>query len=143
MIAEKVVDEIRRLLAAGGHSQREIARLTGVSRGTVGAIAAGKRSDHDAPRHAGHPELNAPVGPLRRCGGCGGMVYMPCRLCRARDAKAALRHARARDESAEPEEPLKLNLREEHRVRYEQVRRGAMGKRSLPMCGESRAVLHG
>jgi hypothetical protein len=122
MIAEKVAAEVRRLLAAGEHSQRQIACLTRVSRGTVGAIAAGKRGEYSAPRHAGHPEFDEPAGPLSRCGGCGGMVRMPCRLCRIRVVKAALRQRPCVDASSEPEESLELNLREEHRTRYEQLR---------------------
>ena len=40
MIAPKVVDEIRRLLAQRKLSQRKIAKRLRISRGTVGAIAA-------------------------------------------------------------------------------------------------------
>ena len=46
MLAPSVVEEIRRLLAEDTLSYRKIARLTGVSRGTIGAIASGKRPDY-------------------------------------------------------------------------------------------------
>ena len=49
MIATTVVDEIRRMLGEGRLSQRNIARRIGVSRGTVNAIALGKRA-HDLVR---------------------------------------------------------------------------------------------
>ena len=119
MIAAELIVEVRRLLAAGGLSRREIARRTGVGRGTVSAVAAGKRTDKTEPRNAGHPELQAPAGPPQRCGGCGGMVAMPCLLCRAR----AARRTRPVGPSPEVNEPLALNLREEHRLRYEAIRR--------------------
>ena len=47
MLATNTIAEIRRLLAEKTHSQREIARLTGVSRGSVGAVASGRRRDYD------------------------------------------------------------------------------------------------
>ena len=48
MIAPSIANQIKRLLAEGKYSQRKIARMTGVSRGTVGAIAGGKRPDYEA-----------------------------------------------------------------------------------------------
>lgn len=88
MVPQDKIDVIRRLLADGKHSQRQIATLTGVSRGTVGAVALGKRDDR-LPRPA--DEWDAPSGPILRCPGCGGLVYSPCRLCRMRDLKATER----------------------------------------------------
>ncbi len=44
MITATVVDEIRRMLREGRLSQRKIAVRIGVSRGTVNAIALGKRA---------------------------------------------------------------------------------------------------
>jgi len=78
------VAEIRRMLAQGEFSQRKIAEQTGVSRGTIGAIALGRRPDYDDRRQAVRGDFAAPAGPLRRCPGCGGMVLMPCLLCRVR-----------------------------------------------------------
>ncbi len=42
------VKEAERLLARGGLSHRKIAALVGISRATVGAIAAGRRPDYEA-----------------------------------------------------------------------------------------------
>jgi len=78
------VAEIRRMLAQGEFSQRKIAEQTGVSRGTIGAIALGRRPDYDDRRQAVRGDFAAPAGPLRRCPGCGGMVLMPCLLCHVR-----------------------------------------------------------
>ncbi|MGQ9576125.1 MAG: helix-turn-helix domain-containing protein [Thermoguttaceae bacterium] len=83
MIPPWRVAEIRRLLAEGKLSQRQIARKTGVSRGTVNAIARGKRQDRIR-RHEPDGQFAPPSGPLRRCPGCGGMVQMPCLLCHVR-----------------------------------------------------------
>lgn len=82
MLADEVVAEVRRLVAEGQLSQRQIAARVGVSRGTVLAIAAGRRVDRPSPL----PEDDASPhgGPFVRCPGCGGRVRMPCRLCRLR-----------------------------------------------------------
>src|SRR5262245_52659293 len=85
MIAVEMVLEIRRLLATGNLSQRRIARLTGISRATIGSIASGKRPDYE-PRPRDE-ELDRPIGPPVRCPNCGGRVYLPCRLCRVRAIK--------------------------------------------------------
>ena len=84
MIAPSEVEEIKRLLAEKRLSQRKIAVRLGVSRGTVHAIARGKRRDRP-PREPERPRR--PAGPPERCPGCGGQVYMPCLLCRARAVK--------------------------------------------------------
>lgn len=84
MIASPVVDEIMRLLSDGGLSQRKIARQMGVSRGTVGAIASGKRTDYEARRRMREDSFLAPAGPPVRCPGCGGMAQMPCLACHVR-----------------------------------------------------------
>ncbi len=84
MLEMAVVREIRDLLATGELSQRKIARRIGVSRGTVNAIAQGKRPD-DGARHGGSAdELFRPQGLPERCPGCGGMVLMPCLACHVR-----------------------------------------------------------
>jgi hypothetical protein len=84
MLHISVVREIRRLLAEEELSYRAIAEKLGVSRGVVGMIAGGRRG------------LYGRIGPSRlsithstaalptRCPGCGGLVYLPCRLCRVR-----------------------------------------------------------
>ena len=105
MIAPAKVKEIEILLHEGRLSQRRIARVTGISRATVGAIAAGKRPDYEERRQLCRLEFEEPpLGPPERCAGCGGLVYMPCRLCRVRKIKAqeqaALRFYRKRKRDA-------------------------------------------
>jgi transposase len=87
MIAEAKICEVQRLLTVGGLSHRKIAKMVGISRATVGAIASGKRPDYEARRHARLEDYPETLGPLARCGGCGGLVYTPCRLCRVRAIK--------------------------------------------------------
>jgi hypothetical protein len=83
MLAPGVVDEIRSLLASESFSQGEIARRLGVSRGTVNAIATGRRTAEPARPSAGE-DFTYGQGPPRRCPGCGGLVQMPCLACRVR-----------------------------------------------------------
>jgi hypothetical protein len=84
------VAEIRRMLAGGEISQRKIARQTGVSRGTVDAIALGKRPDYEDRRPARCGDFSTagdfppPSRAPQRCPGCGGMVQMPCLACHVR-----------------------------------------------------------
>ena len=83
MIANTTVVEIRRLVDSGRFSQRKIAQLCGISRGTVQAIASGKRGIH--PRRSGGGEQYSTVSvKIGRCPVCGGMVELPCRACHVR-----------------------------------------------------------
>ena len=123
MIAPSLINEVRRLLAEGRYSQRKIGEMTGVGRGTVNAVARGKRPDYDEPRHTPEDGPEKPTGPPGRCKGCGGIVYMPCRLCRTRKLIGESANSRTAYRDKRPEEPLRLNLLDEHRARYEQVRR--------------------
>jgi transcriptional regulator with XRE-family HTH domain len=91
MLCVVVVEEIERLLDAGGLSQRGIARRMGVSRGSVNAIALGKRPDPQTRRRVQEDALAAPAGPSVRCPTCGGMVQMPCLACRLRALKEGRR----------------------------------------------------
>lgn len=86
MLPQAQVDEVRRLLAEGRVSQRRIARQLGISRSTVGLIASGRRPDRPPPV-AADDDPWADAGPPQRCPTCGGMVYVPCRLCRVRELK--------------------------------------------------------
>jgi len=88
MVSQGVVDQILRLLAEGQLSQRKIALSVGVSRGTIGAIAKGHRPRIRTTEER-FADPNRPLGPPRRCPGCGGLVYMPCLLCRVRELKAS------------------------------------------------------
>ena len=87
MIASAIVDEIKRLLAENRLSQRKISLRLGISRGTVGAIARGTRTDRKAYRKQRGHEFPALSGVAERCPGCGGMVQMPCLACRVRAIK--------------------------------------------------------
>ena len=131
MIAIQAVDRIRELLIEGKLSQRQIARKMGISRGTVSAIASGKRPNYTA-RTRRLPESAKFVGPLERCPGCGGMVYMPCRLCLA-ESIARRQPRRPPLESLRLERPLATGLREEHRQRYEQVRAQMLARQAVAM----------
>ena len=94
MIAPEVVAKIRIMLRQGKLSQRGIARRLGVSRGTVNAIALGRRPDYEAlPHRREAEEIPAPSGPPRRCPGCGGMVLMPCVACGIRAIRQRRRGA--------------------------------------------------
>lgn len=81
MLPLKIVEEVQRLLDEKCYSQRRIAQITGVSRGTIQAIACGKRGTHGREEHTvAVPAETIPV----RCPGCGARVYLPCILCQAR-----------------------------------------------------------
>ncbi len=88
MLPLTVVLEIRRLLSESELSQRAIAARMGVARDTVRAVASGRRSLE--PRTADQNRTprryySKPVIVPQRCAGCGGLVHIPCRLCRIRE----------------------------------------------------------
>lgn len=85
MLPLATVQEIRRLLDEGQLSQRKIAAQLGVSRGTVGAIASGRRGMFGREPDTDHPDLCSLDLPPERCPTCGAMVYKPCVLCRTRE----------------------------------------------------------
>ncbi len=62
MLAEPLVERVFRMLSEGRVSQRRIASFTGVSRGTVGAIARGRRRLDLRPKCADADPLR-PLGP--------------------------------------------------------------------------------
>jgi len=130
MISPHVEAEIRRLLVETDFGFRAIAALTGVSRGTVGAINSGKR----AARPERREEAEQPSGPPRRCPGCGGMVLMPCLLCAVRGARAGRRRAfpALRNNAATA---VGLDLRPEHRQRYLQVSQWRRTHNGQPFLG--------
>lgn len=105
MLALPLVQEIDRLLQEGKLSQRKIAARLGVSRGTVGAIASGRRGlygkDPDADRASNANSL-APQLPPERCQRCGAFVYMPCLICRARDHRARQTRLRKASQATTP-----------------------------------------
>jgi hypothetical protein len=120
MLPVSIVAEVKRLLAEGKLSQRKIARQTGVSRGIVGLIAKGKRPDYQ-PRQV-EEDLWANSGPPERCPTCGAKVYMPCRLCGLRQRLAEKQTPRVVWPGGSPI-VLGLQLNDEHRARYEEIRR--------------------
>ena len=81
------IEKIEALLALENMSQRQISRITGVSRAIIAQIASGNRPEYLA-RQLDQDALDGPRGPLARCRTCGGRVYMPCRLCETRVYKA-------------------------------------------------------
>ncbi len=87
MLPDSIVAQIRQLLSEEELSQREIARRLGVSRGTVHAIAVGRRPDRSSRRRERLNGFRYPSGPPRRCPGCGGLVQMPCLLCYLRSRR--------------------------------------------------------
>jgi hypothetical protein len=77
---------VRRALAAGMR-YAEIARELDLSVWTIGQIANERRFQCDEPAESDLPEDDAPpeyaARNLRRCPGCGAMVYLwPCPACR-------------------------------------------------------------
>jgi hypothetical protein len=122
------VEEVKRLLGAG-LSQRGTARVTGVSRGSVGSIASGEWDRMYAARLRRAIKVNVQThgGLPVRCPGCGGKVYMPCRTCRLRALLASGRRrsgARRLVRDAEGNGELAIKLREpDQRRRYQALRR--------------------
>ena len=115
MISDAAERMATNLLAKGRHSLRTIARLAGVSRGTVLNIAQGRRR----PNHARESAANLPeepCGPHVRCPGCGRKVQMPCVACRELAAPGRERWP------ADADEPLALDLRGGHATAYAEVR---------------------
>ncbi|MEM9658405.1 MAG: helix-turn-helix domain-containing protein [Planctomycetota bacterium] len=100
MLPIHVIREIHRLLDQGELSQRSIAQRLGVSRGTVGAIAAGRRGIHGRTSDDAAPQRRRVDQPVpARCPTCGGRVYSPCVLCRARRFRQLQRRFRPFDSS--------------------------------------------
>ena len=128
-LAQETVDHVQRLLIAGigGEplSHRKIARMMGVSRSTVNLIASGQRR-LKMPRE---PDLiqDAASGPVRRCPVHGTLVRMPCLACKIE----ALSRRYRRPNPERGDSMIRLELHGGERLRYEQVRRRAMGRGEL------------
>lgn len=91
MIHPEVIGEAQRLLNLGHLSQRKIAKRLGISRGTVNALANGRRVIQPPRPPSPERDFTPPSGLFVRCGGCGGKVQMPCLLCFVRGLIAARR----------------------------------------------------
>ncbi len=102
MLSLVTVQEIRRLLDEGELSQRKIAAKLEVSRGTINAIASGQRGLHGKVPQRETPLLCCYATPPVRCCGCGGRVYSPCLLCRARKYKARRQNPLAQAIACQP-----------------------------------------
>ena len=118
MLTKKQVDEVKRLLASCKHSQRNIAVMTGVSRGTVAAIANETR--HIYTREP-NPDDWRPEGPVVRCPRCGGRTRLPCRVCYIRDTVAE--RGRVDWGTFRNRTLIELQLRPQHDKRYQKIRR--------------------
>lgn len=88
MLPLATIKEIHLLIEQGELSQRQIAEMLGVSRGTVCAVASGRRGLYGTAADAKEVGL-AFEGTAVRCPGCGAHVFMPCLLCRARKMRDA------------------------------------------------------
>ena len=84
MLPTAMVLEIRRLLEEGELSYRTIATRLHVSRGVVANIANGRRGLYGSESNAGRSSVTQSLGIPARCRQCGGLVFEPCLLCRAR-----------------------------------------------------------
>ena len=91
MISTALVEEVSRMLQEELLSQREIAKRLGISRGTVNAIANGKRGDRLSRPKRDEADFIPPTGLPRRCPGCGGLTQMPCLACYIRAKSEANR----------------------------------------------------
>ena len=146
MLRPAMIENVRRLLATGKHSWRTIARLSGVSRGTVAAVAHGTRRGRRPVRDELQEE--AP-GPVERCPECGAMGESPCRACRVRQwrrndqrrrpvpsagdpfASAPCRPAAGPRDGMPGESGLGLELAGDHRRRYEEIHARRMREEPL------------
>ncbi len=123
MIAPQIIDQIRQLLAEGQLSHRQIAAISGVSRGTVVAVSSGRRVQRQPALPRQYLPNLEPSEPPERCPGCGGMVYLPCRLCQGRARRArGPRPPHAQLLATEMCEPLGLKLKPKHHRRDLAVR---------------------
>ena len=84
MISQAHAQEVQHLLDDGMISQRKIAKQVGLSRSTVASIASGEWTARQRLRTVKPEPFAQSTGPIERCPGCGGRVYMPCHLCRVR-----------------------------------------------------------
>ena len=112
MTSIQVVQEVQRLLRLECYSHKEIGKMLGISRNTVGSVALGKHRNCNA-----EEEENTSVGPPRICPICGWNVLMPCVVCRTREYMSDHPLVFKKEVDAE----LSVDLREDHRRRYEEL----------------------
>ena len=85
MLKPQIVLKILFLLKEKKYSQRKIAKILGVSRGTVNAIAQGKKKLRSCMTVQENSSFILPKGPPRRCLTCGAKTKMPCLACQLRE----------------------------------------------------------
>jgi predicted XRE-type DNA-binding protein len=120
LISAHVIRQVEELLKTSGLSRRGIARQVGIGRNVVNQVAAGKVTS--AERFAREAKRQTPtiVGEFR-CSTCGGLsTRFPCAKCYIETIRPSLEPLQAPPEHGLV---LGLELRPEHRVGYEQVRR--------------------
>ena len=132
MIHNDIICEAQRLLRRGT-SYRAVARELGISRGTVGKVALGRRvpveagacaEDENPPYHSNTPPV--------RCPTCGGVVYMPCVACRVKTAVKTRAILPASPDLSGCSSSLTLSLKDDHQARYELVKAMTNGHSALP-----------
>jgi len=128
MLPEAKVREVRQLLSEKTLSQRRIAKIVGVSRGTVTAIASGKYTQNKRGPASVDDDYFAITGPAARCPGCGGNVYLPCRLCYVRALTEIQRKREQKSHSRDPQAGVCFNRSPKTTSRY------------LRSCGHVRCV---
>ena len=111
MLPLATVEEVRRLIDEGQLSQRKIAQKLGISRGTISAIASGKRGIYGREPDPEEPTLACLDVPPERCNGCGATVYKPCVLCRTREYQARQKRPRCAAGAAAAATTSRLNAR--------------------------------
>jgi hypothetical protein len=120
-----LVDEVRRLWAAGLRNRRAIARRTGVSRCSVGAIVSGRRPEPGLRPRRQPKSIGSPLsGPRARCPQCGVEVVLPCQACRARvqQQQDPDLFRRLTGQPPPPEEDRGLHLTPAEEARYQPIR---------------------
>lgn len=122
MLSRYLADKVLRLLTEEKLSQRQVARLTGVSRATVAAIARGEWHARHRPRFSEEDETEPPPS---RCPDCGALVTPPCLACHVRKLKSQGKIAPL---AGETNAPLQLELHPSHYARYLEVRSAAMAR---------------
>jgi hypothetical protein len=80
MLQNTQVETVKRLLA-GGMSQREVSRLTGISRDTIRRIFKGQWHERCPSFFVATDTLPRNLG---RCPECGARVLLPCLACQLR-----------------------------------------------------------
>ncbi len=122
MLNRHLADKILRLLTEERLSQRQVARVTGVSRATVAAIA---RGEWHARFHARSKDDDVQPPAPCRCPQCGALVTPPCLACHIRGMKM---RGEIPPLPGEADGPLEIELRGPHHARYLEVRAAAMAR---------------